>query len=423
MIWEWKAGRVEGWKGGRLEGWISRLSVPPLIQYSIFPLFLSVAVCSVSADELTASLQALSERALLDESTAAEQAAAAARSDAGAGLELRPGFSEDEGSLAVRFYLPSRWSKTKLREQLSLVAQSEALRVDALEWQDLLSVYRDFCTYRMLDRQRELLSDEIRVFSSHLEQVDLAVQRHQFSVTDRAKLYGQALDLLNSRDKVEAGLLDVQRSLHQSLGSAADLDAFAETARIAPPSRLEFDELIRQALASRADYRRLDVEARSLDSAIAMARSENGFRFKHIQSEYKADQTGDGEGSWNVSAAFTLPWGNRNPDLAVYRKQQALALSAMALQRRVIEQRLLSLLQASEAFDEQIARRNRLVQPLVDQLAADLKQMEDGPLEQLRDRMMIRGQILDTVLQTARMECGRDRIAVDLAEELGTLAP
>lgn len=54
-------------------------------------------------------------------------------------------------------------------------------------------------------------------------------------------------------------------------------------------------------------------------------------------------------------------------------------------------------------------------------LAIDLKQMENGPLEQLRDRMMIRERILDTALQTAQMQCDRERIAVDLAEELGTL--
>jgi hypothetical protein len=397
-------------------------SILPISLSSILPLILlSVLVFQASADDLQSSLQALSERVLLEESTAAEQAAAEARSDSGAGLELRPGFSEDESSLAVRLYLPSRWTKNKLREQLSLVAESEELRIAALEWQELLSVCRDLCTCRMLNRQRELLNDEIQTSSAELEQVDLAVQHHQFAVADRARLTGQVLDLLNTRDDIDAELLDVKRQLYATLGRSADLDAFAETARIAPPSRLELDELMQQALANRADYRLLDVEAQSLDAATAIARSEDGFRFKHIQSEYTTDQSGDGEGSWSVSAAFTLPWGNRNPDLAVYQKKQMLTLSAMALQRRVIEERLQSLLQTAEAFAEQMERRNRLVQPLVEQLSADLKQLEGGPLGQLRDRMSIREQILNAALQTARMECARARIAVDLAEELGTL--
>lgn len=168
---------------------------------------LFLTVLSAAADELTTSLQALSERVLLDESTAAEQAATEARSDSGAGLELRPGYSEDNSSHAVRLYLPSRWTQTKLHEQLSLVAQSEELRVAALEWQDLLSVYRDFCTYRMLNKQLVLLTDEIDTLTPSLNQADLSVQQHQFSVTNRAKLYGEALDLLNAQQKVETELL------------------------------------------------------------------------------------------------------------------------------------------------------------------------------------------------------------------------
>jgi hypothetical protein len=369
---------------------------------------------------LQSALQVRSERVLLEESTAAEQAAARARNDSGAGLELRPGFSKDEASLAVRLYLPSRLTQGNLREQLRLVAESESLRIDALEWQELLAVYRNFCTYRMLDRQRELFGGEISYLAVQLEQVDLAVQQHQFSSTERTKLVGQYLDLVNAQDEITIKILDLRQQLQRVLGFGADLDAFARTARIVLPGELEFDALLALALENRADYRRMGVEAESQETAATLARSEDGFRFKYIQSEYSVDQSGDGEDSWNVSAAFTLPGCNRNPDLAVYRRKQQLAISAMALQRRLMEERLRSLLQTSQSLDDQLALRTTIVEPRIQQLKADLAQMEGGPLVQLGDRLSIRERLLDTELQTVRLECEREKLAVDLVREIGT---
>ncbi|MCK5676509.1 MAG: hypothetical protein KAH99_05795, partial [Verrucomicrobia bacterium] len=93
-----------------------------------------------------------SESVLLDELTALEQAEAQAKSRSEYGLELRPRVTNSEVGLALRIYLPDRWSKDKLREQLALVAESEQLRVAALDWQEVMAVYRDFCAYRMLRR-------------------------------------------------------------------------------------------------------------------------------------------------------------------------------------------------------------------------------------------------------------------------------
>lgn len=404
------------WKTGR--GALLRFPTFPCV-FSI----LSVMMFNASADDLESALQARSERVLLEESIAAEQSAAEARNDSGTGLELRPAYSKDDIALALRVYLPRLWSRGKLNEQLNLVAESETLRVDALEWQELLGVCREFCTYRMLRKQRELLDDEIHAFAAQIDAVDVAVRQHQFAAAERAKLTGQYLELLNSMDRIDMERLDVVQNLHRSLGTAVDLDALAETVRIALPSRLDVNELVAQALENRADYRRLGVEAESLKTAAALARAEDGFHFKHIQSSYRRDPSGDDGGQWGISAAFTLPWGNRNPDVDVYRRKQELMLSAMALQQRRIKERLGSLIQVSTALSEQIQRRSERIGPLIKQLGEDLGQLEAAPLSQLRDRMLIRERILDTALQTARMECVRDRITLDLVEEIGTRNP
>ena len=102
------------------------------------------------------TLSKRSERAVIDESMAAEQARARAQSRSEYGLELRPRVTDSDAGVALRIYLPSRWNKSKLREQLTLVTESEQLRVAALEWQELMQVYRSFCDYRMFQSQRAL---------------------------------------------------------------------------------------------------------------------------------------------------------------------------------------------------------------------------------------------------------------------------
>jgi hypothetical protein len=387
-----------------------------LISIGLFAFVL--AASAQDTEDVKSALRPLSESSLLTESIAAEQAAVEGRRT-GAGLEFRPGYTEDEGTVAFRFYLPDSWSKSRLREQLRLTAQSEELRIAALEWKELTAVYRQFCTFRMLRDQSAQLTAEIDRLAPCLEQINRSVQQHQFSVTDRAKLYGDYLDLINRHEKTDAEQLALRRQLYQVLGSDADLDALADAARIAPLPRLPLDDGLRLAQECRADLRQLDTQAQALGSAAALAAAGDGFRLKHIQTDYKMDLTGDDPDQWGVSAAFSL-WGNRNPDVSTCRQQQLLAVSTLALQRRVIKARLQALLTAADEFDVKMARRNRTVQPMLDQLTADLQCMSDSPLH-LRDRMTIRGQILDTTLETARMECEREILAIDLAEELGTL--
>ncbi len=422
---EKKAGRAGDWKGGMLEERKTGRTVFHSIRFSgcmLFGFGLLVSQLAAAEDStLKTSIRARSEGALLDESTALQQAEIQARNPSAGGLELRPGFSEDEGSLALRINLPGRWTQRTLREQLRLAAESEQLRVEDLEWQELLSVYRDLCTYRMLNKQRSLYDDELNTLSPYLAQADSAVEVHQLAVVDRAKLYSLCLDLMNDREKIEIQLLSTRQQLYVALGTETDLDACAGTAVITPPTQMQFDEMLEQALASRADCRRLDTEVQALESAAAVARSEEGFRFKHIQPEYQRDLSGEGEDQWSISAAFSLPWGHRNPDVAVVERQKALTLSARTLQRQLLRERLQILLNTCEEFSRQMEQRSRAVRPLLAQLEADVRQMDGVPLSEVRDWMSIRERILAASLQTARIECERERIAVELAEQLGTL--
>ncbi len=183
---------------------------------------------------------------------------------------------------------------------------------------------------------------------------------------------------------------------------------------------MEIETLLQQALDHRADYRQFDVDTRSLGAAEAVARSEDGFRFKYIQPFYNLDYEG-GQNTWGLSAAFILPWGTRNPDIAVYRRQHALSVATMDLQRTRIEERLRVLLKTAGEFLARSDQRNRTRNPLLEQLGKDLAQMDTGRLEQLRDVLAIRERILDAALQATESTCKKECIAVDLAEELGRL--
>ncbi len=395
---------------------------------AIFTFLMAVSAATADQDldaimrkgDLHKTILARSESVLLDELTALEQAEAQAKSRSEYGLELRPRVTNSEAGLALRIYLPDRWSKDKLREQLALVAESEQLRVAVLEWQELMEVYRDFCTYRMLRKQLALLDQEIQTLEPHLGEADQSVELRQLAVLDRAKLYSHCLGLANDREKVKASLLVVGQQLRLALGHAADLERFSDIAKVEMPQQMEVETLLRQALDNRADYRQFDVDARSLGVAEAVARSEDGFRFKYIQPGYDVDYEG-GQNSWWLSAAFVLPWGTRNPDIAVYQQQHALSVAAMDLHRATIEERLRVLLKTAEDYYDQAAQRNRTLKPLLKQLAEDLEQMDTGRLEQLRDLLSIRERILDVAVQTSEAVCKKECLAVDLAEELGSL--
>jgi len=374
-----------------------------------------------SNDVLQAMVRTHTEGALIQEITDLEQAQARAQSGSAAELELRPGVSKTDADLSLRIYLPDRWSKTKLRNQLLLVKEAGTLRVEALEWTELMMVYRNFCTYRMLQKQIELYDQELALIAPYLAQANLGVQQHQLAVLDRAKLFGGYLALANDRDKANIARLEIIQDLYGLLGHDADLDALSREAFVEMPTQLDIEQLIQHALENRRDYRQLDVEAQSYHAATAVARSEDGFRFKYIEPGYNVDhETGDE--AWNISAAFSL-WGTRNPDVSVYQQQQLLALSTMHWRRKQIENRLRTLLKTTEAYHEQAVLRKDQVNPLVAQLQQDAEFLKNVPMSQLRDYLLVREHVLAAGLQESKVLCTRELLAVDLAEELGSLAP
>ncbi len=367
-------------------------------------------------------IQERSERTVIDQSISAEQARAKAQSRSEYGLELRPFVTDSDAGFALRIYLPDQWNKSRLREQLALVAESEQLRVAALEWRELMQAYRLFCDYRMVKKQLVIYGNEIEFVEPYLAKADTAVEQNHLSVADRARLYSFYLDLINDREVLKADLLETEQELRLLLGAEANLAEMAETAVVGMPAESEFNALLNSALNNRTDYRQFDVQTRSLTAAEALAKSEDGFRLKYIQPAYEMDYN-NGESSYGISASFVLPWGTRNPDIAVYQQQRMLALSTMDLQRSIIEHRLRVLLKSAEAYYEQAVDRSEKIKPLLTRLALDMETMNTGRLEELRDQLLVRERILDVSLQTAKAISRKEKIAVDLAEELGTLTP
>lgn len=371
--------------------------------------------------DLKASATAHSTRALLDELIALEQADAQANSRSEYGLEFRPRITDSTVGVALRIYLPDRWSQNKLRNQLILVAESEQLRVAALEWRELMAVYRDFCTYRMLQKKLSLLDREIQQLAPYLDEADQSVKLRQLEVSDRARLYSHYLGIVNDREQIKSDFLVIKQQLRFALGHAANLNRYASIAVVEIPARREVDPLLQQALNQRSDYRQFEVQARSLNAAESVARSEDGFRLKYIQPDYRVNYK-EGGGNWGLSASFILPWGTRNPDIAVYQQEHLLSLASMNLQRTQIEERLRVLLKTVEDHYTQSDERSRMLKPLLHQLSMDLERLNHtGQLAQLRERLSIRERILDMALQSATMQRQEERIGVDLAEEMGSL--
>lgn len=374
-----------------------------------------------TATELENTIRTRSQRVVVDQATAVEQAQARAQSSTEFGMELRPRVSNNDVGVALRIYMPDQWNKSKLQEQLVLLAESEQLRVSALEWQELIQVYRKFCDYRMLQNQQTLFEKELRFLEPYLEQADLSVQQNQLTVTDRARLYSLYLDLMNNQGKTKSNQLKTEEELRLLLGVNADLDRMAPNAQVAMPPKTEFDSLLVQALANRPDYQQFEVQARALSAAEEVVGGKNGFRLKYIQPAYDLDHE-KGESSVGLSASFILPWGTKNTDVAVYQQQRALTYSSMNLQRSVIEHRLRVMLKSAEAYYEQADRRDEKTEPILARLTEDLNLMNTGRLEDVRDLMQIRERILDVTLETTRTTCRKEQLAVELAEELGSLS-
>ncbi|MDF7805896.1 hypothetical protein P4E94_00505 [Pontiellaceae bacterium B12219] len=369
--------------------------------------------------EIKQSVRARSESTLLESSVALEQVRAQAKGRSDYGLEFRPRISDSNVGAALRIYLPSSWNKSALQQQLALVAQTEQLRVAALEWVELMEVYRLFCEYRLCKAQDALLADEREFLEPYLEQANEAVALNRLKVTERAKLYSHCLDLINNQEKVRADQLDVEKQLLFLVGAEADLDAMAEIAKVEMPSEMEFATLMQQALKNRSDYRQFQMNAQALDAAAQVARKEEGFRLKYIQPDYQVDYN-DGESSFGLTASIVLPWGTKNPDIQVYQHQRELEFANMNLYQTQIADRLRVLLKTAEAYYTQSNTRDEIIEPLLAQLALDMKDIDTGRLAELRDLIEIRERILDASLQTAEATARNEEIAVDLVAELGS---
>ncbi len=364
------------------------------------------------------TIRSQNEGALSNESTELEQSKTSARSRADYGLELRPSVSDDDAGLALRIYLPDRWSKKRLHRQLTLAAESEQLRIAALEWQDVVGIYRDFCSYRMLRKQLALTESEMRFIEPYLELADQRVELNQLTISDRARLYSTYLALVNDYGELMNEFLNTQRRIRMIVGPKADLEKFSELAVIEMPSQLEIETLLKTALEQRADYRQLAVDMEAMKLAEEAARTEDGFRLKYIQPAYRVDH-GNGTDGWELSASIILPWGTRNPDIAVYQHQQMLYAAAQSQQRMLIENRLRVTLAMANAYYSRMTDQKRRTEPLLKTLHEDLSILADAPLDQIRNLISIRERMLDAALQTAESECMAETIAIDLAQELG----
>jgi hypothetical protein len=358
------------------------------------------------------------EGALIEESTELQQSRTFARSRADYGLELRPSVSDNNVGLALRIYLPDRWSRKRLQEQLVLAARSEQLRVAALEWQDVIGIYRDFCNYRMTRKKMVLLEAEMRFIEPYLQKADERVELNQLTIRDRARLYSTYLALINDYGEQVNDLLDIERRIKLVVGPHADLEAFSELAVIEMPSQLEIESLLKTALEQRADYRQIGIDLQAMQLAEEAARKEDGFRLKYIQPGYRVNYD-DGSDGWILSASIVLPWGTRNPDIAVYQNQQALYTAARSQQRRMIEDRLRVTYDMADAYYTQLAAQKKRTVPLLKTLHEDLSILAHAPLDQIRDLISIRERMLDAALQSVESECLAETIAVDLAQELG----
>ncbi len=105
--------------------------------------------------------------------------------------------------------------------------------------------------------------------------------------------------------------------------------------------------------------------------------------------------------------------------MALYRQHQAFSLASQGLQRQMIEDRLRIMINTATEYRELSAEQVQRTSPVLEQLNKDLQQMENVPLDQVRNLLSIRKQILDAALQVVEKDCRIESLAGDFAEELG----
>ena len=388
--------------------------------------FMLLAIPLAGAAQPRTNLQDLvrerSSRPLLEKSTAAGQAESRAGNTTPSSTELRPKLTDKTAGLALRFYFPQVGNKKDLAAQLALVAESRRLQVSQEEWGALMHAYRLFASYRMYRQEGILLEKELETLRNALRQADRGVEQNHYPRLERARLSGLYLDLLGQAEKNRRDRNAVQCELRLLLGEQADLDALADKT-IPPEGQLDStaERLLQKALRNRADYRRLQVQSQSLDTAEALARKREGFRLKYIQPEYNVEYSGDHRDLWGLSAAFVLPWGHGNPDIEAYQRQRDLLESETALRQMRIAERIRVLRENAQALADQVGIQTSETAPVLRQLEQDIDAMDSGHLEQIRDIALLRKRILDTRIQQLRAVREKELGLIALAEETGEL--
>jgi hypothetical protein len=390
---------------------------------SLVLLLLPLFVVGVDATEtnLPSIIQSRSDRPLLQKSTEVLQTEERARNYDGYGAEIRPRITDDVGGVALRVYFPQAWGKEKhLATQVSLLAESRRLLISADEWKDLMQVYRFFSDLRMYNQQIQILENESSLLKKDLARADQGVAQNQYPLLERARLESVLLDELDSLNKLRNRRIVTRRSLRFLLGESVDLDALAQTA-IPPEQPLEnLDLLVQKALQNRADYRQMQVQARSLETSGILAQSKNGFRLKYIQPEYSREYSGNKEDRWGVSASFVLPWGQNHLDSEAFLQQRDLLQSEISVSRERIAERLHILSRAlTEHASDGFRQDREAASMLCKKLAEELSTMDAEHLEQLRDLTTLRKRMMESRLQALQNKCSKEHLLIDFAEELG----
>ncbi len=339
--------------------------------------------------------------------------------DSGYSFELRPSIKRDEAGVALRFNLAERLDQARLEQQLNLAAMSEQYMLDVLEWEEVVSVYREFCSYRKFRDQAELLEKECAFVEPYLEKADQAVLDHHLSVEDRARFYVSYLDILNELGERRNELHDAENALRTILGPTEDLDKLAAQAIIVLPENMDIKELVSMALEQRADYRVHDIEINAMMLAGEAAKEQEQFRLEFIQPSFSVDHN-EGHSEWELTASFLLPWGVRNPDIPVIRQQMELAVAAKNQKERLIEARFKAILDMIESYRVQETERLQRNAPVVSQLEKDAQAIAGLPLDRARDLIVIHEQILKSSLQALDSKYREESLAIDLAEQLGS---
>lgn len=356
-----------------------------------------------------------SERSFLPQSVEAAEAEASLIR-AGSSLELRPEITDDDYGAGLRWYLPTL-SKHALKDRLMLAAEQEKLRIDALEWRDVISTYELLSQYRYLKAKEALFAKKASKIEDLIQKVDEAVKKKQLTRTDRAKFYGDYLDIINASNDLQYDLNELIIEIQAILGVHINIEAMAQRALITIPDQITLDNLIDEAMRSRVDYKQLQVTAEALAQEKKLLKKKSGIRLKFLQASINNDF--DNNTSGRLSASIHL-WDD-TPDKFSLSKKENLVHAQLDYQRNVIKNELENTFQSYNRTKRLNAEQRLLTDIIVAQLTSDLKTLRNQPLAQQRDVLALEKELLDAELQKTRNTYLIEKRAIALARSLGSI--